>query len=160
MNVNPYEPPESAGARPAEASGTRSRAPFVAFLVGAVAYHFFVCLLLRSTSVDQQVGTLFLINTPVFVGWGIAVWLGSRHSITFGVVACGTQFAIATVAILRDIGDWQAIVLIDGIILVALLAIVAVCWRHRPIIANLGESSDRDPPQRHGRETRTRHGRG
>lgn len=112
--------------RPGQSHGSPSTVAF-----GIVAYHLFVLLLLRSTPVDQQVGWLLLLNAPMFAAWGLATWIRSRHSFIFGLAACGMQCVIANITIVREIGDWEAIVLINGIILVVLVAITAVCWSCR-----------------------------
>ena len=151
MNVNPYQPPETSGNRPVASPRTVSRKPLLAVAFGTVAYHIFVSLLLQSTPVDQEAGRLLLLNTPMFAAWGLATLIRSQHSTTFGLAACGMQYAIAAIMIVRSIGDWQAIVLINGIILAVLVAITGLCWKCRR-----GKDTVTDPVSEVTREIHTR----
>lgn len=139
MNVNPYQAPTVVEAARLPEAPHSSRVPRSAVVAGAVVYHLFAWILLRSTPVDQQAGRLLLLNTPLFVAWAIVAWRHPRLAAAVGLMVCAMQCLIVAVMLVMDIGDWQATVIINGIILTALLAMVAVCWKQRIAAAREGE---------------------
>ena len=109
----------------------RWRKLMVAYLCGVVAYHVFALLLLESTPVDRRAGTLLLINSPVTIACGVAIFMRSGHCLTLGIAVCAVQVVIADVTIYRDIGDPEMTLLFNGIALGVWIVITALCWRLR-----------------------------
>ena len=137
MNANPYHTPAAAGDRKLPFAMSESKTPLIAFLVLAVGYHILMIALLWSSLVDQRIGWIMMINTPVFMAWGWAIWLRSRHSVTGGSVAICSQIwicipLICIPAFSQKKPDWRA-VFICGITLIGMMLITYVCWKHRKI---------------------------
>lgn len=126
--ADPYRPPASPGIRHRHFPRSASQKPLIAFTLGVVAYYGFVLLLLCSTPLDRRASMLLLLNSPVFLMWGIGVWRSSEQSAAYGVLACAVQGMIVAYMIQQAVGDGEAVVLINGIIIAALVAITAICW--------------------------------
>ncbi|MDG1895798.1 MAG: hypothetical protein P8J37_12905 [Fuerstiella sp.] len=108
-----------------------SRVPPVLVSIGVAAYCGFTVLLLTTTEPDRQCGILFLLNFPVMLLWVGSLWKTDRFGAAFGVGAAATQGLVTSIMIRRDFGDDYAVYTVNGLVILVILLLAAVCWIFR-----------------------------
>lgn len=97
-------------------------------LLGAIAYHAFVVLLMLSPP-DRLASFLFLANTPVFALWLFRLARRNAAGVTLGLLGILVQLGIAIILLfVLDGADVTAVMSINGGIALCIAALTFTCW--------------------------------
>ncbi|MDX1926360.1 MAG: hypothetical protein SFV81_07580 [Pirellulaceae bacterium] len=141
-NVNPYAPPVIPSQAPEPAApdpdALRERIPVrerkgswvLSLAAGfySLVYIGFTLLLLASNSSDQIAGRYFLLNIPTLIALVVFIAISRRWGAYMGITFVVTHLLI-TIAMFQIIGaDWRAIVIINAMVILPVMAIVLLAW--------------------------------
>lgn len=132
--INPYQAPTTTApsqtGRVLFAAAAKSFVSVVLSFIAVAAYHVFVVFLVISQSrIDQIAGYLFLVNTPFQIIWLISTISAPSKSFLFGFVVASVQIVIAGIMLAFDIGDIEAVFMINGVIVVSIGLATLAAWR-------------------------------